>query len=174
MLSTTTTEWVINSVHRNPTDTRPLDSSSFHLMMLLSSFYERFLCPPTSSNNTDRRLTCWTESLCLTRRKFDDNYIAVMCHQLRTCSRCSSEFPTIANLAFNITNGDSFWNLSEWKCISWLNLSTYTNLHRFTDTNPFRSKNESAVAIIKLNGCDRRTSRRIVFNVNDCACNCIV
>jgi hypothetical protein len=68
MLSTSTTKWMIDSVHRNASHSWPLDSTGPHFVMLIPGFDQRLLSSPPTGDNTNRGSTLWVESFRLTRR----------------------------------------------------------------------------------------------------------
>jgi hypothetical protein len=169
MLATTTTERVIDRVHRYTAHARPLRPPSAHLVVFVTGFHERFLRPTTARDHADRGPTIGREPTNLTARKFDNRSVAVVGQQRRAHTRCAGELAPVTSLALNVAHRHTFRNFPEWERVARRNLGSDTDLDLVPDSNTFRREHESLVTVFEFDSRDGRRTRRIVLDVHDCA-----
>jgi hypothetical protein len=167
MLAATTTERVVDRVHRHTTHTRPLRATSAHFVVLVSGLHERFLCPTAACDHADRGATIGRKPTDLVARELYHRSVAVVGEQCRAHTRCTGELTPVTGLALDVTHRYAFRDFPEWKRIARRDFGADSDLYLITNGNALWCEDESLVSVFEFDCRDRRRARRIVFDIDD-------
>jgi hypothetical protein len=167
VLAATATEWVVDGVHRNTTDARPLRPACLHLVVFLPGFDDRFLGPATTSDDANRGATLWVKPLDFATWQLHDCVLAVVRDEQCAHTGGASELATVARLALYVAHRNPLRDFGERERVAGLDFGGDAHLHCVAHTDAFCDEDETLVTVFEFDGGDRRAPCWVVLDVDD-------
>ena len=178
MLMVTTTVRMVNGIHGDTTDARPVVLLDLVLVVGTTSLEDGLVDATTTGNNTDLATSKRVDGLLGARGQTDAGLadIGVVTNDGGVVTRATGSLSTVSSNELDVVDGGTFGDLSDGEDVSNRETSLLTTVDELTSVHAFSGNDDLMtvtvfVGVFELNASKRSATARIVHDLLDYSAN---